>query len=101
VIRFVKLNARHIALLAPLKSEARIAHNFEQPRLSIPAPVAVKKSKSAQTGFLHHVLCVMLIANQPSRQVISRMQVWKNDFFKKPQPGFGATDGIVHRAGLR
>ena len=98
--RFIENNSRQITHFAAAPGEARVAHDLEQPGLPISTFVAVKESKGAQVGFLDHVLCIMLIPRQPPRQVISRIQVRKDDLFKKPEPGLGVDFGVVHSAGV-
>jgi hypothetical protein len=54
---------------------ARIPNDGEQPSPYVSALVAIEKSKGAQTGFLRHVLRVLVVPGQPAREVVRGVQV--------------------------
>ena len=65
-----------------------IAHNRQQPGASVSAVEAVKKSERAQVRLLHHVFRILVIARQPARQVVSRIQMRQYDLFKTSELDF-------------
>src|ERR1022692_1040492 len=47
-----------------------IAHDRENPGAQIPAAKSCRKPDCAHVGLLHHVLGVVIVTNQPSREVV-------------------------------
>ncbi len=34
--------------------------------------------EGAKAGFLDYILCVLIVARQPSREIVRRVEVWQN-----------------------
>ena len=63
-----------------------IAHDLKQPCASIIAAETATKSGRVQERFLHHVLGVLVIASQPTRQVIGGVQMPQDVILKISGP---------------
>ena len=61
---------------------AGVADDAEEPRARISRRVRSKVSKRLQRRFLHGVFRVVLVAQEPSRQPIGRVEVGKDDVFE-------------------
>src|SRR4051812_2077564 len=64
---------RYLVALEP--RVIRIAHDAEEPCAAVLAFEAVEEAERAQKRFLRHVLGIALIARQPAREVVGRIQV--------------------------
>src|SRR5436190_2153246 len=71
----VERNAARRYLVALEPRVIRIAHDAEQPCAAVLAFEAVEEAEGAQKRFLRHVLGIALIARQPAREVVGRIQV--------------------------
>ena len=72
-----------LAFLAPLEPRVNgVADNGEEPGPRVAATKTAEELESAQTRFLDHVARIMLVAGKPAREVIGRIQMRQNRFFK-------------------
>jgi len=62
-------------------TQAGIAHDGEQPGPRLAAQ-SVEETVSAQHGLLHHVLGVVIVARQPARKVVRRVQMRQHAFLE-------------------
>jgi hypothetical protein len=63
---------------------AGVADDSKHPGADIAASEATKKSEGPHEGFLDHVLRILVVAGQPSRQVIGSIEM-RYDVFNKIQ----------------
>jgi hypothetical protein len=72
-----------LALLAPLEPRVNgVADDGEQPGARVASAKTAEEFESAQTGFLHHVAGIVLVAGKPAREVIGRIEMRQNRFLK-------------------
>jgi len=62
--------------------ESSVTDNGEQPRSRIVSPDAIDRPKRLHEGLLHDILGVLLIADQPSGEVVRTSQVRPNSTFE-------------------
>src|SRR5437879_5637810 len=79
---------------------ATVADNREQPTPTIASMETGKRFERAQIGFLHQILGLMLVPQQPVRQVVGGTQVRQQRLLKAPslifvQPGLLCTDPAI------
>jgi hypothetical protein len=62
----------------------RVPHDGEQPAAPVRAIESCEEFKGAQVSFLHHIFGVMIVARQPTRQVIGSVQMRQDSLFETP-----------------
>jgi hypothetical protein len=77
MLLFVELGRRIRSAIAPKPGEGGIVHDREYPGAWIAATKPSRKPKSAQIGFLHDVLRVVIVTNQPSRETVGGIHMRK------------------------
>jgi hypothetical protein len=60
----------------------RVAHDREQPRARVAAVKAGIKPERAQTCLLHDVFGVALVAREPAREVVGRIEMRHHGFLE-------------------
>lgn len=63
-------------------SVERIANDFEKPGARIFAAKAGKGPERSQERLLHYIFCILLIAREPTCQVVGGIQVRQDVTFK-------------------
>src|SRR4051812_1281622 len=66
--------------------ESRSAHNAEQPGSRIPALERAEIAKRAQARLLNHVFRLVAAPHEPAREVMSRIEMRKDDLVKVATP---------------
>src|SRR5262249_11506004 len=68
---------RQLRLDGPLPQPRveRVSHNRKQPRPAIAAGEALPIFKCTQTSFLYHVLRILIVTREPSRQIVGCIQM--------------------------
>src|SRR5256885_11315237 len=73
-----------------------VAHNREKPRPRLAAQ-AVEEAEGAQHCLLHDVLRVVIIAREPAREVIGRVEMQQHQLLES---SLGLAQGLVQRYGI-
>ena len=79
---FVKASRWLLRFVALEPRVTSITNNQKQPKTAIAALKAIKKLISAQKRFLHHIIGVLILARQPTRQVVGVVQMWQDTLFE-------------------
>ena len=77
-----------------------VVRTFEQPGTRIPAPEAAKVSKRLQACLLNHIFCIVAAPHEPAREVVSRIEMRKDDLVKTANLCVHQMF-VVHAANLR
>ena len=79
---FIERTYRPLRPILPQPRVAGVAHDRQQPDSTVAAAKIVKKFKRAQAGLLGHVFRIMLIAGQPSGQIVCGVEMRHDGLFK-------------------
>ena len=81
-IVFIELGRELLRAVLLQPPERRGADNSEQPGTRIPAPEGAKVSKGPQAGLLNHIFRIVAAPHEPAREVVSRIEMRKDDLVK-------------------
>ena len=79
---FVKAGRRFPRSVALEPRVTGIADNRKQPRAAVATMEAIEELVGAQERFLHHIVGVLLLTRQPTRQVVGVVQMWQDNLLK-------------------
>src|SRR5579862_673097 len=63
------------SVFAAAPGETGVTYHCQQPRFTISAPEAVEVAERAQIGLLNDIFRIVLVAREPMREVVSRVQM--------------------------
>ena len=72
---FIKDDRGFIHTIAFENGEGSVAHDAQKPRPTVFATKTFEKSKRAQSGLLHNVFRVPIVAQEKARQIVSRVEM--------------------------
>ena len=72
---FIKFLSQIAGVLFLKKGVRRVAHDPKEPGASVPFLITPKETHRAETRLLNNILSIVRISDEPSRQIISRIEV--------------------------
>jgi hypothetical protein len=98
--RFIERDGFALPILPTAPGVAGISNNGQQPGFPISFPISIEESKGPQVSFLDHILRVLIVAGQPTGQIVRGMEMRQDDLLKQLQAALAFGSNSVRASGF-